>query len=190
MKKAILLLAFLIGATSAQAATEIKKDGYAEAVKSGVSIVEFYSPTCGFCRKMEPLVQSYEAKNPEAKILKFNVDGEKDFVMAKGIQSWPTFVTYKDGVEIFRFKGAMEYSKFERFASIKEKLTQDQVIDLRVEELEAEQAFLMEKGNSISQEIGRINSRLNQLPAAIEELKRLKAEQTVAPDCPSGHCGG
>lgn len=190
MKKAILLLAFLIGATSAQAATEIKKDGYAEAVKSGVSVVEFYSPSCAFCRKMEPLVQSYEAKNPDAKILKFNVDGEKDFVMSKGVQSWPTFIIYKDGAEIFRFKGAMEAEKFNRLVSIDEKPTQAEIIDFRVEELEAEQAFLMEKGNAISQEIGRINSRLNQLPAAIEELKRLKAEQTVAPDCPSGHCGG
>lgn len=190
MKKLILLMAFLIGTTSAHAASEIQKAGYADAVKSGVSIVEFYSPTCPHCKRMEPIVKTYESKNPDAKIIRFNVDSEKDFVMSKGVQSWPTFITYKDGSEIFRFKGSMEYDKFEQFASIKEKPSQGELIDFRVEELEAEQAFLMEKGNAISQEIGKINARLNQLPAAIDELKRLKAEQIIAPDCPSGNCGG
>lgn len=188
MKKVMLIMAFLIGTTTAHAATEIGKDGYADVVKSGVSMVEFYSPGCPHCKKMEPLIKSYESENPGAKIFKFNVDGEKDFVMSKGVQSWPTFIIYKDGAEIFRFKGSMEYAKFERLASIKEKPTQGELIDFRVAELEEEQAFLMEKGNAISQEIGRINSRLNQLPAAIEELKRLKADQIVAPDCPSGSC--
>lgn len=188
MRKVMLLMAFLIGTTTAYAATEIGKEGYADAVKTGVSIVEFYSPSCPHCKKMEPLIKTYESGNPEAKILKFNVDGEKDFVMSKGVQSWPTFIIYKDGSEIFRFKGSMEYAKFERLASIDEKPTQAELIDFRVMELEEEQSFLMEKGNAISQEIGRINARLNQLPAAIEELKRLRADQMTTPDCPSGSC--
>lgn len=185
----VMLLAFPV-----EAATEITKDGYADAVKTGFSLVEFYSPKCPHCQKMVPLIQKLEDQESYIKVYKINVDSEKtadggpsEFMQSKGITSWPTFILYKNGQEIHRFKGSMEYEKFYRLSTLKDRPDQNTLIDLRVEELGKEYEALIERGQKLGEELRRIDQRVQQIPSAIDELRKMKTEQ-VAPDCTSGNC--
>lgn len=187
----LMLLAFRV-----EAATEISKDGYAEAIKTGFSLVEFYSPKCPHCKKMVPLVQKLEEQESYLKVYKINVDLEKtneggpsEFMQSKNITSWPTFILYKNGQEIHRFKGSMEYEKFYRLSTLKDRPDQNTMIDLRVEELGKEYEGLIKRGQEMSEELRRIDQRIQQIPSAIDELRKMKTEKND-PDCPSGHCGG
>lgn len=183
MKKLILIFAFLVGTVSAESATEVGKSEYVDAIKSGVTLVEFYSPNCPHCKKMEPLLERFEKSNPSSNIIKINVDKEKtadggpsQFMQDLKITSWPTYVINKDGNEIYRFKGSMEYERFQKLASISEKMTTAQIIDMRIEALEEERKAAIDRGNQMSEEFRRIQDRITQIPAAIEELKKLKED--------------
>ncbi len=196
MKKLILILSMaLMFNGTATAATEIKSGAFDAAVKSGLNLVEFYSPNCPHCRKMAPLLDKFEKEQPNTKVLKFNIEAEKSpeggpsvFMQEKKITSWPTYVIYKDGKEIYRFKGEMDYDRFEKRASISDKLTPDQMIDIRIEELQAEYQNIGQSAQKMSDEMMRMQTRMQQIPAAIEELTKLKAEQS-GQGCPDGNCG-
>lgn len=182
MKKAFLIAVFLMGSFSAQAATEIVSSEYSDAIKSGLSLVEFYSPGCPHCRNMEPIIAKFEKQYTGIKVYRLNVlkevkDNKPTELMTNlKIESWPTFLVYKDGVEIYRFKGEMSADKFTKRALITEEPTQDKRIDLRVEDLQDEYNQLVDRGNRMSDELRKIQERVSQIPAAIDELNKLKAD--------------
>ncbi len=59
-------------------------------------ILYFYSPSCGMCRKMEPIIESISKK---FKVRKIDISDEVGFKIAKelGILGTPTTVIIKDG---------------------------------------------------------------------------------------------
>jgi len=196
MKKVIIVLAFVLSlTTSASAYTEIKHEAFKQSVAKGLSVVEFYSPNCPHCKKMEGVIAKFEKENDHKKFFRINILDEvvdnkpSEWIQSTGVTSWPYFILYKDGVEIYRFKGEMAYEKFERFASLTDKPTQDQLIDFRTEELKAEYDFLGQRGQQISEELTKINTRMQQIPAAVEELLKMKSTVALSADCPSGNCG-
>ena len=79
---------------------------YTSKIAKGVHLVDFYADWCGPCRVMSPILESLE-KETEIKIHKVNVDHEQRLSAKQGIQSIPTIIVYKDGVEKGRIIGAV-----------------------------------------------------------------------------------
>ncbi|MBF9014294.1 thioredoxin family protein [Oceanispirochaeta sp. M1] len=70
---------------------------YGKAVKnSKTSLFYFYSPSCGACRSMTPLVEDYTKNNPRC----FKVDVSKDMETARafGIMGTPSTVLVENGL--------------------------------------------------------------------------------------------
>ena len=66
--------------------------------KGGVSLVDFWAPWCGPCRRQGPIVDELaEAYAGRANILKLNVDENPDTTGRFGIQGIPTILLFKDG---------------------------------------------------------------------------------------------
>lgn len=63
-----------------------------------VAFVEFYSPTCGFCLRAQPILEklAVELSLPLAQI-DVTQDENNDLVAQLGLDSIPTIVTYVDG---------------------------------------------------------------------------------------------
>lgn len=69
---------------------------YGKAVKNNkTSLFYFYSPSCGACRSMTPLVENYTKNNPRC----FKVDVSKDMETARafGVMGTPSTVLVENG---------------------------------------------------------------------------------------------
>lgn len=75
-----------------------------------VKVVDFWAKWCGPCKVMAPVIDKLKeeyAENPNVTIEKIDVDEEQNMAIAKDakVQSIPTLVFYKDGVEENRMTG-------------------------------------------------------------------------------------
>ena len=87
-----------------KAAPELK-GVYGKAVKAnGTSLFYFYSPSCGACRGMTPVVSQYTKNNPRC----FKIDVSKDMETARafGVMGTPSTVVVEKGIIKDFFVGA------------------------------------------------------------------------------------
>jgi thioredoxin 1 len=69
---------------------------------AGPTLVEFGSPTCGWCRRAEPLIESALAQHPQVRFLKIPDASGRRLGRSFGVKLWPTLVFMKDGAELAR----------------------------------------------------------------------------------------
>lgn len=75
-------------------------------VQQGITIVDFWAPWCGPCKKLGPVLEELEEEfSPEIKIVKVNIDENNEVAGQLGIMSIPTMVLYKDGQPIEKIVG-------------------------------------------------------------------------------------
>lgn len=79
----------------------LTKDNFKEETKTGLKLVEFFAPWCGYCQKMQSELVALD----KIWIGQVNTDEEAELAIRFGIHSFPTFLIFKDGKEIDRFSG-------------------------------------------------------------------------------------
>ncbi len=71
-------------------------------------LVDFYSPTCGPCLAMHPVIERLaKRKAGDLMVIRLNVDRLPEVAASFGIQGVPTFVLFSRGAERGRTTGAM-----------------------------------------------------------------------------------
>jgi thioredoxin 2 len=71
-------------------------------------LVDFYSPTCGPCLVMHPVVENLAKRRAgEIMVVRLNVDRNPEIAARFGIRGVPTFVVLHKGTERGRTSGAM-----------------------------------------------------------------------------------
>ena len=89
----------------------LNESNYAEAIKSGIVVVDFYADWCGPCKMMAPVfaeaMADYEGRAVFAKV---NVDESKEVAIKHNIMSIPTLLFFKDGELAERLVGVVEKS--------------------------------------------------------------------------------
>lgn len=87
---------------------ELTNRNYLEQIneKSGISILEFYSPSCTHCKKMEgAFTKLEETREVDATFIKCNTADEGALALRYDISSVPTIVILNGGKEVNRFIG-------------------------------------------------------------------------------------
>jgi thioredoxin 1 len=86
-----------------------------EVIKSDVPVlVDFWAPWCGPCKMVGPVLEQIaEQYVGKAKVVKVNVDDNKQIAGSLGIQSIPTVVLYKGGEVVEKVVGARPKGDFE-----------------------------------------------------------------------------
>ena len=70
-------------------------------------LVDFWSPTCGPCLRIAPVIEELSKEVSEVKFAKVNVGEEQNLAEEYGIMSIPTLVLIKNGKEEKRTVGAI-----------------------------------------------------------------------------------
>ena len=75
---------------------------------SPVVLVEFYASWCPHCQRMMPVVADIKQRmEGKVKVYQYDVDKYEALSDENNIESYPTFIIYKDGVEVWRNAGEM-----------------------------------------------------------------------------------
>lgn len=88
---------------------ELNENNFDENTKSGLKLVEFFAPWCGYCQKQRPILEELNKNN----IWIGAVDADKNPDLAKkyGITGFPTFLLFKGGKVIATLAGYHEKSE-------------------------------------------------------------------------------
>ena len=69
-------------------------------------VVDFWGPRCGPCLKMMPWVEGLAERAADSlKIVKVNSAENRHLCIGLRVMSLPTFILYRDGVELKRLSG-------------------------------------------------------------------------------------
>lgn len=94
---------------------ELTKENFDACVThaEGAVLVDFWSPGCGPCRAMEPVLEAVAARHPEVAFAKLNAADNPDIAWAFGVVSVPTFVLFREGVPAGDIVGAVPPARIE-----------------------------------------------------------------------------
>ncbi|MBO5054118.1 MAG: thioredoxin family protein [Muribaculaceae bacterium] len=83
---------------------------YQEIIKSSdVVLVEFYASWCPHCQHMMSIVaQVKELLEGRAQVVQLDIDNNSRAASVYNVESVPTFIIYKDGVERWRHTGELD----------------------------------------------------------------------------------
>ena len=72
-----------------------------------VTVLHFWSPTCGPCVTIKPSLEMLKEEFPEATWVSVNIKEDFKGVAAQyGVKVVPTIIFFRDGVEVGRHSGA------------------------------------------------------------------------------------
>lgn len=72
------------------------------------TLVDFFATWCGPCKMMEkPLEEVKEEIGEKARVLKVDVDSNREAAMKYNVRGVPTFIIFKNGEPVWRQSGAM-----------------------------------------------------------------------------------
>lgn len=89
---------------------ELNEAGFERYVKKSDQplLVDFWAPWCGPCKMMAPVfTQAAQQLEPAFRLVKVNTEVEQNLAARLRIQSIPTLVIYKSGMEVVRQPGAL-----------------------------------------------------------------------------------
>jgi thioredoxin 1 len=69
---------------------------------AGPTLLEFGSPTCGHCRRAQPLIAQALAAHPRVRHLRIADASGRRLGRSFGVKLWPTLVMLADGREVAR----------------------------------------------------------------------------------------
>jgi thioredoxin 1 len=76
---------------------EVTDANFAEVIKQGKVIIDFWAPWCGPCNMIAPVLAELETEQKEITIGKLNVDDYPELAGKHGVMSIPTLLFYNNG---------------------------------------------------------------------------------------------
>ena len=68
--------------------------------------MDFWAPWCGPCRMVGPLLEEIAGERPDIKVVKINVDEERELAAQFRVMNIPTLAVVKNGEIVNRAVGA------------------------------------------------------------------------------------
>lgn len=78
----------------------INSEDFANAVKDGVSVVDFNATWCGPCKMLGPVLEKLSNEITDVKFYAMDVDENPDIAEKFGIMSIPYVAVFRDGTKV------------------------------------------------------------------------------------------
>lgn len=93
------------------AVLQLTGNSFNHGIEKGVTIVKFFAPWCGHCKRLAPTWDDLAGKfatNPLAKVAKVDctLDDSKDLCNEQGVDGFPTVFLYKNGEKLEEYNGS------------------------------------------------------------------------------------
>lgn len=85
----------------------VETKDFNDIVSTGITIVDFTAMWCGPCKMMAPILEDFDEKNSDIKVIKVDVDAQPDLASMFNIMSIPTLVLFKEGKQMDSRQGFM-----------------------------------------------------------------------------------
>src|ERR1700742_1349828 len=69
-------------------------------------VVDFWAAWCPPCRTMAPILDALAAERPDVLFVTIDADANQQTLVERQVLSMPTFLVFRDGVEILRLVGS------------------------------------------------------------------------------------
>lgn len=87
----------------------INEKEFANEIKEGAVLVDFFATWCGPCRMMASILEDVDKElGGKGKIVKVDVDQNENLAKQFAVMSIPTLVLFKDGKMVSRHVGVMQ----------------------------------------------------------------------------------
>lgn len=84
----------------------IHKQEFADTIRTGVVLVDFFATWCGPCKMLSPVLEEVAAElQGKVEIVKVDVDQDGELAAQFGIMSVPTMIVFKDGQPVGKLQG-------------------------------------------------------------------------------------
>lgn len=88
---------------------DVTKDTYDEAVSEGIVIVDYWANFCSPCHVLSPIL----AGLTNVKVVKVDIEKERELAIEYSVRSIPTMLFYKDGEIVDRRVGVLSKKEIE-----------------------------------------------------------------------------
>ncbi len=93
----------------------------------GITIVDFWAEWCGPCKRFGPVFDQTASENPDITFAKVDTEAEQQLAGTIGIQSIPTLMVFRDGIQLFNQAGALPKSALDDLLKQVRELDMDEV---------------------------------------------------------------
>lgn len=103
-------------------AVQLTGDSFNHAVEKGTTIVKFFAPWCGHCKRMAPTWDELAGKfagSSDAKVAKVDctLDENRELCNEQGVDGFPTIFIYKNGEKLEEYNGSRSLDDLFEFVS-------------------------------------------------------------------------
>lgn len=67
---------------------------------NGIVVVDFFANWCGPCKMLAPVLDEVDVELENVKIVKVNIDENKNIIEEYGVKNIPTIKVFKNGEEV------------------------------------------------------------------------------------------
>ena len=98
------------------AAMNINAKQYEELILGSKPVmVDFWAPWCGYCHRIDPVLNKLADSREDVIIVKVNIDEEPELARQERIEVIPTLVVYKEGYDLGSIVAPESKARIEAF---------------------------------------------------------------------------